>query len=92
MFIWFTPIALFMTSFGAICFYPIVEAEAYKRLPGRLGTVRAIISLGKPIDVLLPGVVGFIAGQFGLIAALGFLGSAPLLFLLIAPGRNLVNQ
>ena len=43
------------------------------------------IGLGKPCQILLPGIVGFLAGQFGLLAGLAFLGSAPLWMLLLLP-------
>jgi Na+/melibiose symporter-like transporter len=87
--LWFAPIALFVLSLGSAGLYPLVESEAYNRLPGRSGTVRAIIGgLGQPFEIVLPGIVGLIAGRFGLLASLGFLGIAPVLFLLLAPRRN----
>ena len=76
-------------SLGNAGLYPLVESEAYNRLPGRSGTIRAIIGgLGQPFEIVLPGIVGLIAGRFGLLASLGFLGIAPVLFLLLAPRRN----
>ena len=87
--LWFAPIALFVLSLGNAGLYPLVESEAYNRLPGRSGTIRAIIGgLGQPFEIVLPGIVGLIAGRFGLLASLGFLGIAPVLFLLLAPRRN----
>jgi len=80
--------ALFVISLGAAGWYPIAQAEAYTRLPGRSGTVRAVLSLGAPFEVALPGIVGFIAGRFGLLAGVGFLGLAPLLMLMLLPWRN----
>ncbi|HEV2581474.1 MAG TPA: hypothetical protein VGT44_11545, partial [Ktedonobacteraceae bacterium] len=85
--LWITAVSLCVMSLGDSCFYPIVAAESYKRQPGRSGTVRAITSLGQPFEVVLPGIVGLIASQFGLLASLGFLGIAPVLFLLIAPRK-----
>ena len=81
-------IALFIISLSAAGWYPVAKAQAYVRLPGRSGTVRAVVSLGAPFDVALPGIVGLIAGRFGLLAGLGFLGLAPALMLLLIPWRT----
>lgn len=87
--LWFAPLALFIMSMGSACLYPIVESAAYARLPGRSGLVRSIIGIGQPFEIVLPAVVGLIAGRFGLLAALVFLGSAPILFLALAPREKL---
>jgi fucose permease len=84
---WFAAIALFVISSGAAGHYPIAKAQAYACQPGRSGTVRAIISLGAPFEVALPGIVGLIAGRFGILASLAFLGLAPLLVLILVPPR-----
>jgi Na+/melibiose symporter-like transporter len=86
--LWFAAVSLCAMSFGSACLYPIAAAQAYDRQPGRSGTVRAIIQLGQPFDIALPGIVGLIAGQFGPLASLGFLGIAPMLFLLLAPRKS----
>lgn len=83
--LWFAPLAFFIVSLGSACLYPIAEAQAYARLPGRSGMVRFISSLGQPFEVVLPAIVGFVAGQFGLLASLVLLGSAPVFFLLLVP-------
>jgi Na+/melibiose symporter-like transporter len=85
---WFAPFWLFVIGFGASGLYPIAKAEAYARQPGRSGTVRAIINLGSPFEVALPGIVGLIAARFGILASLGFLGLAPLLILILIPRRT----
>ncbi len=56
--LWFTALSLVIIGMGSACFYPIVAAEAYKRQPGRSGTVRAITSLGQPFEVALPASSG----------------------------------
>lgn len=86
--IWFAPIALFAIGLGATGLYPIAQAEAYARWPGRSGTVLAIVGLGEPFEVALPGIVGLLADHFGVLAALGLLGLAPLLILLLVPRRR----
>ena len=83
--IWLATLALFIVSLGAAGLYPIAQAEAYASLPGRSGTVRAVIGLGMPFEIALPGIVGLIATRFGLLVAVGLLGSAPLLILLLVP-------
>lgn len=86
--LWFVPLAFFVMSLGSACLYPIVDAQAYARLPGRSGMKSFISSLGQPFEMLLPALVGFVAGRFGLLASLALLGSAPLFFLLLAPGKD----
>ncbi len=83
--LWFAPLAFFIVSLGSACLYPIVEAQAYARLPGRSGMMRFISSLGQLFGIVLPALVGFVAGRFGLLAGLALLGSAPVFFLLLAP-------
>jgi MFS family permease len=85
---WFAPFWLFIIGFGASGLYPIAKAEAYTRQPGRSGTVRAIINLGSPFEVALPGIAGLVAGRFGILASLAFLGLAPLLILILIPRRT----
>jgi MFS family permease len=84
----FAACSLFVISLGTAGWFPIAQAEAYARLPGRSGTVRAIGSLSAPFEVALPGIVGFIAGNFGLLAGVGFLGLAPVLMLILLPWRK----
>lgn len=85
--LWFAALALVVIGLGSACLYPIVAAQAFNRNPGRPGAVRAIVQLGQTFDIVLPGIVGLIAGQFGLLASLGFLGIAPVLFLVLAPRK-----
>lgn len=86
--LWIATLMLFMTSLGVTGWYPIAKAAAYDRLPGRSGTVLAVISLGGPFEIALPGIIGFMAARFGLLAGLGLLGLAPVLMLLLAPKRD----
>ncbi|MBV9689301.1 MAG: MFS transporter [Ktedonobacteraceae bacterium] len=82
-------LALFIIGLGAAGLYPLAQAEAYARQPGRSGTVRAVIGLGTPFEVALPGIVGLIASRFGVVAGVALLGLAPLLILLIVPRRSI---
>jgi len=86
--LWVATLALFVIGLGASGWYPIAKGQAYRRLPGRVGTVRAVISLFAALDVALPSVVSIIVDRFGLIAGLGFLGLAPVLMLLLLVGTH----
>ncbi len=83
--IWLATVALFVIHLGVAGWYPIAKAQAYDRQPGRSGTVRAVIGLGAPFEVALPGLVGIVAGRFGALAGVALLGLAPLLILLLVP-------
>lgn len=78
-------LALFLVNVGAACWYPIAQAAAYARLPGRSGTVQAVIAVSAPFEIALPGIVGVLAANFGITAGVAFLGLAPLGVLLLAP-------
>lgn len=82
-----TIMALFFVGAGAAGWYPLAKAAAYDTRPGRTGVVRAVISVGAPFETVLPALVGIIAGHFGIIAGIAFLGLAPLGVLALTP-RN----
>lgn len=84
--IWCAAVTLFIINLGAAGWYPIAKAQAYARFPGRSGTVRAVISLGGPFEVALPGIVGIVAGSFGIVAGVGILALAPVFILLLTLG------
>jgi len=91
--IWLATVALFVIHLGYVGWYPIVQAQAYDRQPGRSGTVGAVIRLGAPFEVALPGLVGIVAGRFGALASVALLGLAPLLILLLVPkSRKVIHQ
>lgn len=81
-------ITLFLLGMSITGLYPIATAEAYKQFPGRSGTVRAVMSLGTPFEIVLPYMTGFVASRFGIVASLCLLGTAPLLILLLKPGKE----
>lgn len=86
--IWLAACALFVISVGASGLYPVAKAEAYACQPGRSGVVRAVIGLGLPFEIALPGIVGLVASRFGILAGVGLLGLAPVLILLLVPRRG----
>jgi FSR family fosmidomycin resistance protein-like MFS transporter len=83
--LWQATLALFWLELTVAGWYPIAKAAAYGRQPRRTGAVLAVIGLGAPFEMLLPGVVGIVASRFGLTAGLALLGLAPLGVLLLAP-------
>lgn len=81
--LWIVTLSLFVTGLCAANWYPLAKGEAYSMLPGRTGTLRAVVSLFNIIDVVLPGLVGIIAGRFGILAGVSVLGTAPILMLVL---------
>lgn len=83
--LWWSGLMLFLLGMSITGLYPIASAQAYRQFPGRSGTVRAVASLGAPFEIALPYMAGFVASRFGIVAALCFLGTAPLLILVLQP-------
>jgi predicted MFS family arabinose efflux permease len=83
--LWLTILMLALISFSCACWYPLAQSEAYACRPGRSGVVRAVISLGTPFEMVLPGAIGLIASTFGVLASIGVLGLAPVLMLVLLP-------
>jgi MFS family permease len=75
----------FLCGAGASGWYPLAKAAAYARFPGRTGAVRAILGLGEPFNILLPALTGLIATEFGIAAAVLFLGLSGVGVLLAFP-------
>ncbi|HEV2662094.1 MAG TPA: hypothetical protein VGU68_15910, partial [Ktedonobacteraceae bacterium] len=82
--LWLAGVALFIIGVGATGLYPIALGQAYQCYPGRSGLVRTVISMGAPFEVLLPSIVGLVAGHFGVITSICVLGTAPFLVILLA--------
>jgi FSR family fosmidomycin resistance protein-like MFS transporter len=80
-----TVIGLGLAGLGASFWYPIVAAGAYDSLPGRSGTVRALGSLRKPLEIALPLLLGLAAERWGITWGVGLLLVAPVGVLLLAP-------
>ncbi len=86
--LWLVVVSLLVISFSCAGWYPLATAEAYARRPANSGVVRAVMSLGSPFDMALPGAIGLISASFGVLTGLGVLGLAPLLMLLLLPYRK----
>jgi MFS family permease len=84
-FLWVASIALFVLGLGVSTWYPLAKAAAYESLPGRSGTVGAVIDLTAPLQAVVPLAVGFVSQQFGVAVGIGLLGFAPIAVLLLIP-------
>jgi predicted MFS family arabinose efflux permease len=76
-----------LANIGAAGWYPIAKAAAYSSYPGRSGLVLTVVSLSMPFEIALPGFIGLLSSQFGLVAGIGFLALSPLGVLLLQPRR-----
>lgn len=81
-------IALWIVGIGVSGWYPIAAAEAYRTLPGRSGTVRALYSLGTPLEVIAPLLIGFAAERWGIQVGVALLLLAPIALLLLRPNQS----
>jgi MFS family permease len=86
--LWIVVAALLLINLSCAGWYPLAMAEAYACWPGSSGVVRAVINLGTPFDMALPGAVGLLAASFGILSGLGLFGLAPVLLLLLLPRRG----
>lgn len=84
---WVAVAGLVVANAGAAGWYPLAKAEAYGALPGRTGTVRALIGLGEPYNVALPALTGLIASHWGIGSAVAFLGISGVGVLAVVPRR-----
>jgi Na+/melibiose symporter-like transporter len=89
---WIVILALCIIDIGAVGWYPLATGQAYACLSGRSGTVLAVINLFTPLEAALPGLIGLVAGRFGLITALGVLATAPLWMLIFLLGYKKTNN
>jgi FSR family fosmidomycin resistance protein-like MFS transporter len=65
--------------------YQVLQGEAYATVPGRSGTVMAIGSLAGLVGGALVWLVGWVAGQAGLQAAMWLLLLGPVSLALFTP-------
>jgi FSR family fosmidomycin resistance protein-like MFS transporter len=78
----------------------VLQAELYRSLPGRSGTVVSLLSAAGLVGGLGPLAVGFAAGQFGLGSALALLVVVPVSILVLTtragrwprPARNTTDS
>ena len=72
--------------------YPVLAGRLYSALPGKSGTVITVSSLFGIVGGFLPVVVGVIAQQIGLPAAMWLMMLAPVALLVGLPRRALVAE
>jgi FSR family fosmidomycin resistance protein-like MFS transporter len=65
--------------------YEVLQGEAYASAPGRSGTVMAIGSILGLFGGVITGLVGWVAGEAGLPAAMWMLLAGPVVLLLFVP-------
>jgi len=75
-------------QFTTLGWYPVLQGEAYAALPGRSGTVMALVSLAGILGGLLTWLLGWIAEQAGLPAALWLLLIGPISLLAFLPKES----
>jgi predicted MFS family arabinose efflux permease len=76
--LWVSALAMFAVGATAATHYPLAQAQAYRALPGRSGTVVAVSTLISPLGVAAPFLIGLVADGVGLTAALAVLALQPL--------------
>lgn len=78
-------ILLVILRFSTLGWYPVLQGEAYASVPGRSGTVMAISSIGGLLGGSMISLIGWIAGQAGLPAAMWLLLLGPVSLALFVP-------
>ena len=68
--------------------YPVIQAELYRSLPGRSGVAVSLSSAAGLLGGLGPLAVGFLAQRFGLAWAVTCLAIAPVVVLIMMPRRS----
>jgi predicted MFS family arabinose efflux permease len=69
---------LFVAGAAAGPWYPLALARCHATLPGRAAIVAVVTGLGAPLELATPVIAGLLAERWGVPAAVGFLGLAPL--------------
>jgi predicted MFS family arabinose efflux permease len=77
-------LALLVLGMTASLHYPLVKASAFELMPGQPGVVNAIAQAFVGMEIVLPLVIGAIAAQYGLAAALAALAIEPIVLLFVA--------
>lgn len=81
---WLIISALFVLGMTCSLHWPLVKAAAYELVPGQPGLVNALQQAFVGMDIGLPLLIGVIAAQFGLAAALASLAAEPIILLFVA--------
>jgi FSR family fosmidomycin resistance protein-like MFS transporter len=82
-------IALFAAVAAAtVGWYPLLMARLYERLPDRSGSAMALGSVSSAVAGVVPPLLGLVAAQYGVGAAMWLLLAGPLVVLVGARGRD----
>ena len=81
---WLIICALFLLGMTCSLHWPLVKAAAYELVPGQPGVVNALQQAFVGMDIGLPLLIGVIASQYGLAAALASLAAEPVILLIVA--------
>jgi len=82
---------LAVLSMATAPWYPVIQAELYRSLPGRSGIAVSLTSAAGLLGGLGPLAVGLLAQRFGLAWAVTGLAIAPAVVLVVAPRRRPCN-
>jgi FSR family fosmidomycin resistance protein-like MFS transporter len=74
-----------LVSCTTVGWYPVLQGQAYASLPGRSGTIMAIHAVISVVSMGLVWLVGWIAAQAGLTAAMWLLLLGPLTLVAFVP-------
>lgn len=87
-------IFLGISHFFTAGWYPVLQGRLYSSMPGRSGTAMAVGGLFGLVGTAVPLVIGALADEFGLVAALWLLVISPLILTLALPKstRNFVSN
>jgi len=81
-------IAVIMVNLFNTGWYPILQGRLYSSLPGQSASLMAIGSVTAPLAKFFPFLIGFLADQFGLQAAMWILLLGPLALLIGLPRKT----
>ncbi len=77
-----------LLGFGNAGWYSILQAQMYKEMPGKSGTVTAVNDVSSLVSGLIPLGIGLAARTWGLGAAMWLLLAGPVALLVGIPRRN----
>jgi len=81
-------IAVIMVNLFNTGWYPILQGRLYSSLPGQSASLMAIGSVTAPLAKFFPFIIGFLADQFGLQAAMWILLLGPLALFIGLPRKT----
>ena len=83
--LWPKLVIVALLGFGNAGWYPILQAQLYKEMPGKSGTVMAVNDVSSLVSGLVPLCIGLAARTWGLGAAIWLLLAGPIALLIGIP-------